>query len=218
MILYLACLPGALLSRPNLGKDHPEINTLLFFRIDAWGPSWVQGKLFPGITPLASAGACCSSRWQAQSLLHINQVLWEVWWCCCSACPRNSSTPLQGCSELTLLWLPEGESAAGHAPVPASEMSKALWKFEGMTAVCTHLHSSFAQCWTLAPAAWGSHNFCLALKRMYSCLCFSVGNTPQLLERPSEVFGRTVDHLSHWGVFIYTQNNFPHTKIKVQVF
>lgn len=72
MILYLACLPGALLSLSDLGEDHPEMNTLLFFRIDAWGPSWVQGKPFPGTTALTSAGACCSSHCQAQSLLHIN--------------------------------------------------------------------------------------------------------------------------------------------------
>lgn len=136
MILYLVCLPGTLQSLPNLGKDHPERNTQLFFRIDAWAPSWVQGNLFPGITPLTSAGACCSSHCQAQSLLHINQVLWEVWWCCCPACPRNSSIPLQGCSVLTLLWLPEGGSAA---PFPASEMPKVLCKVKGMAAVFTHL-------------------------------------------------------------------------------
>lgn len=192
------------------------MNTLLFFRIDAWGPSWIHGKLFPGVTPLTLAGACCSSHCQAQNLQHMNQVLREVWCCFCPARPRNSSIPIQGWSELTLLWLPEEGSAAGHAPVAASELCKVLCKVKGTAASCTHLHSGFEWCWRQVPAAWGSHNFCLALKRMYSCLFFCVGNAQQFLGRPTEVLNRIVNLLSHWGVVIYTWSNF--TKIKVEFF
>lgn len=191
------------------------MNTLLFFRIDAWGPSWIHGKLFPGVTPLTLAGACCSSRCQAQNLQHMNQVLWEVWWCCCPARPRNSSIPLQGWSELTLLWLPEEGSAAGHAPVAASELCKVLCKVKGTAASCTHLHSGFEWCWT-GTCCLRFSQLLPGFKENVLLPFFCVGNAQQFLGRPTEVLNRIVNLLSHWGVVIYTWSNF--TKIKVEFF
>lgn len=211
MILYLACLPGALLSLPNLGKGNPEMNPLLFFRIDAWGPSWVQGKLFPGIRPLTSAGACCSSHCQTQSLLHVNQI--------CERSDDAAAQLVQG-TPLLLTRLQQGNTAlAAWRRIccwPCSCYS--IWDVQSFVQIwrdgsCLHvcivvLHSG--EHWHLLLEA--------LITSLYSCLCFCVGNAPQLLGRQSDVLSRTVDHLSHWGVFIYAQNNFPHIKIKVQVF
>lgn len=110
---------------PTLGKDRLESDVLLFCRIDAWGPSWAWAKLLLCRTPLTSAEVCYSSHCQAQSLLHINHILWALFWCRHPACPRNSALPLQGWSEPPpLLPPPEGGSATGCTPIPASEMDK----------------------------------------------------------------------------------------------